>query len=289
MRPASEPHLAAYLARMGHETPPPPTLETLVELQRTHLARVPYENLGIMMGRAPSVEPDACLAQLARVGRAGYCFHQNAAFERVLHALGFTVGRRHGHVWVTEANRFTGSLNHLALVVSGLPTTGNPGGDWWADVGLGDAFRDPLPVVPGDTEQDGFRYGMSDVSGQGWSFRHDTSGTFTGVEVTTRDVRQHTVEAAHRELSSPSAGHFARFLAVHRRDATGVDSVLGCRLLRVETGRRDETELTSYDEWRAALTDAVGLPLDDIAREALLDLWMRTRRTHREWVAAGRP
>jgi len=222
-RPASEPHLAAYLARMGHETPPPPTLETLVELQQTHLARVPYENLGIMMGRAPSVEPDACLAQLARVGRAGY----------------------------------------------------------W--------FRDPLPVVPGDTEQDGFRYGMSDVSGQGWSFRHDTSGTFTGVEVTTRDVRQHTVEAVHRELSSPSAGHFARFLAVHRRDATGVDSVLGCRLLRVETGRRDETELTSYDEWRAALTDAVGLPLDDIAREPLLDLWMRSRRTHREWVAAGRP
>jgi arylamine N-acetyltransferase len=290
-RPAG-PHVAGYLARLGLPAAPPPTLETLVALHRAHLAHVPYENLGIMLGRPPSVEPVACLARVARVGRAGYCFHQNAALELVLRALGYPVERRHGHVWTQAENRYDGSLNHLVLVVSGLPTDANPGGRWWVDVGLGDAFRDPVPLVPGTVAQDGFSYGVEGLHGDdidGWSFRHDPSGTFTGVEVTRADTSQPSVARAHAELSNADTGHFARFLAVHRRDATGIDSVLGCRLLRVEPGGRDETELTSYDEWRAALADAVGLPLDDISPEELHGLWLRSRRTHDEWVRAGRP
>ncbi len=289
MTAVSPPDLAAYLGRMGRATTPPPTLETLVGLHRAHLERVPYENLGIMLGRPPSVDPADCLARVARVGRAGYCFHQNAALELVLAGLGFAVSRRHGHVWSAEANRSTGSLNHLVLVVSGLPSDQNPGGDWWVDVGLGDAFRDPVPLVAGDVVQDGFRYGLGDVSADGWWFRHAAGGAFAGVEVTRGDTSQRAVAAVHAELSDPVGGHFARFLAVQRRDATGVDQVLGCELRRVEAGRTEEAELTSYADWRAALTDAVGLPLDDVEDDALRDLWQRTRRDHEDRVAAARP
>ena len=60
--------VAAYLSFLGYDDRPPPTLESLAELHRRHLARVPYENLEIMLGRPPSVDP---LDSLARVGRRG--------------------------------------------------------------------------------------------------------------------------------------------------------------------------------------------------------------------------
>ena len=80
----------------------------------------------------------------ATVGRAGYCFHQNAALGAGLEALGFDVTRRHGHVWTLPEHRDGAELNHLVLVVSGLPTDDNPGGHWWPDAGLGEGFRDPV-------------------------------------------------------------------------------------------------------------------------------------------------
>ncbi len=47
--------------------------------------------------------------------------------------------------------------------MTGLPTAENPAGRWWADVGLGEGFRLPLPLVEGEHVQDGFRYRLTDV------------------------------------------------------------------------------------------------------------------------------
>lgn len=143
----------SYLRQLGIDRAPPPNLESLVLIHRRHLARVPYENLGIMLGAPPSVDPPACVERIGSVGRAGYCFHQNGALEAVLRDLGFEVERRHGHVWTDEADRYDGSLNHLVLVVSGLATDANPDGRWWVDAGLGDGFLDPLLVVVGEHPQ----------------------------------------------------------------------------------------------------------------------------------------
>jgi hypothetical protein len=78
---------------------------------------VPYENLAIMLGRPPSVDPVASTARVGEVGRAGYCFHQNGALETALTDLGFRVSRRGGHVWTSVDDRWTGTLNSLAVRV----------------------------------------------------------------------------------------------------------------------------------------------------------------------------
>ena len=109
-----------YLTFLGYADRPAPTVASLVELHQRHLARVPYENLEIMLGRPPSVAPLDSLARVRRVGRAGYCFHQNGALEVALRELGFAVERRHGHVWTSEDDRHTGLLNHLVLAVTGF-------------------------------------------------------------------------------------------------------------------------------------------------------------------------
>ena len=46
--------VAAYLRRVRYDGDLAPSYETLLGLHRAHLDAVPYENLGIMLGRAPS-------------------------------------------------------------------------------------------------------------------------------------------------------------------------------------------------------------------------------------------
>jgi N-hydroxyarylamine O-acetyltransferase len=286
---ATSSSLAPYLARLGAPEHPPATLDTLVDLHRRHLATVPYENLGIMLGRPPAVDPAASLERVAETGRAGYCFHQNGALETALRALGFAVERRHGHVWTADEQRSGTDLNHLVLVVTGLPTADNPGGRWWPDVGLGEGSGDPLPLVPGTYGDGELAVAIEHVDGQGWTYQHHGSGSFRGVEVRDLPVDAAAVESAHATLSTPPDGQFTRVLVVQHRAGQHVDTLRCCVLSRVGPDVRTETDVTSYDDWRAALTDAVALPVDDVPDDELRKLWERMRAAHEKWDAAGRP
>jgi arylamine N-acetyltransferase len=279
---------AAYLRRLGVAGDLPPTYATLVTLHRAHLDALPYENLGIMLGLSPSVDPEASLARAGAVGRAGYCFHHNGALELVLRELGFEVGRRHGHVYSAADERGDTSLNHLVLVADGLVTDDNPGGRWWVDVGMGDAFRDPVAVSVGRHDQGGFRYEITEVRDDGWSFRHDRAGAFTGIEVRTLPTDQEVVEEAHARLSAPEEGRFAKVLVVQRRDETGIDTVRGCLHHRTLAEDGSEAELASYAVWREALVDGTRLSLDGVDDAQLRALYDAQWVKHLAWEAAGR-
>lgn len=286
--------LSGYLARIGVDPGLPPTLETLRHVHRAHLDAVPYENFGIMLanllgGTPPSTATEDCVARAATVGRAGYCFHQNAALGAGLEALGFDVTRRHGHVWTMPEHRGSTELNHLVLVVSGLPTDDNPGGHWWPDAGLGEGFRDPVALVDGPFEDGGFTYAMDDATPDGWSFTNTTGGTFRGLEVTTRPVGADDIAAAHAVLSTPPYGRFTRVLVVQRRQDTHYDSLRGCVLGRVGGTSRVERDVTSYADWRSALVEVLGVPVDDVPADQLETLWTSVRGAHEAWDAAGRP
>jgi arylamine N-acetyltransferase len=107
-----------YLSRLGLSENPSTTVAGLTELHRRHLDAVPYENLAIMLGRPDSTDPAETLRRVAAGSNAGYCFHQNGAFEVVLRSLGFAVERRYGHVWSTPENRAVRELNHLVLLAT---------------------------------------------------------------------------------------------------------------------------------------------------------------------------
>lgn len=274
-----------YLAVLGVERPSAPTLEALVEIHRRHLDRVSYENLGIMLGRPPSVAPDATLARIVEVGRAGYCFHHNGALELVLRELGYDVRRWHGHVWTEPAGVEDDALNHLALVVSGLPSEANPGGAWWVDVGLGEGFRDPLPVVEGVHHQGGSGYRISHLDADGWRLTIEPRGTFVGVRVRRLPAAAGEVEDAHRALTTPPS-HFTRLLVAQRRGESGVDMVRGCVATSATTSAEPPRVLQSYDDWRDAI-GAVGVPLDDLDEDELRALHARMWRAHLDWQAVA--
>ena len=280
--------LAPYLDRLGVAGRPPATLETLVDLHRRHLAAVPYENLGIMLGRPPAVDPAASLARIGETGRAGYCFHQNGALETALRELGFEVSRRHGHVWTADEHRSGTDLNHLVLVVTGLPTADNPGGRWWPDVGLGEGVGDPLPLVDGTYGDHPLTVTIETVDEDGWSYLHHGAGSFRGIEVRNLPIDAVAVQSAHTRLSTPPDGRFTGVLVVQHRDGEYVDTLRGCVLSRVGPDERTEIDVTAYDDWRAALSEAVRLPVDDVPEDELRGLWGRMLAAHEKWDAAGR-
>ncbi len=220
--------VAAYLSFLGYDDRPPPTLESLSELHRRHLARIPYENL------VDHARP-AALGRPARLARAGgpdggrrlLLPPERRPREGRSPTSASTSAAGQARSGGGEEERHAAALNHLVLVVTGLPTEANPGGDWWPDVGLGDAIVEPLPLLVGDYEQGGFRYAVTEVRDDGWSFRADGRGSFEGVEVGPAPTLD-AVATCHERLSTPPDGHFTRLLVVQRRMPDHIDVVRGC-------------------------------------------------------------
>jgi arylamine N-acetyltransferase len=268
--------VARYLTRLGLSGNLAPTAETLAELQRRHQDAVPYENLAIMLGRPDSTDPMQTLERVAAGGNAGYCFHQNGAFEIVLRALGFAVERRFGQVQGRPFPR----LNHLVLLVT------IDGRRWWPDLGLGDALREPVEVVAGEIRQGPFRYEITEVSEEGWTFLHDPAArSFPAVVVRADQPTDAEVAESHRVLSTPPDGRFAQVLVVQRRDDTGASVLRGIHYQRIGAGGFTY-DLSSFDDWRAALK-SLGVSLDRVAADELQSLHTRMLTAHEEWTASG--
>lgn len=292
-------HLTAYLSRIGLDHRPPTTLAGLREIHRAHVARIPYDNLSTMLGRPDPVDPGASVRRAASGARVGYCFHQNGAFEWLLTELGFSVSRRHGHVWSRPEDQLGTSLNHLVLVVSGLPAADSPGGHWWVDAGLGEGFAEPLPLVRGDHLVDGWSFGIgagygAQAAGRptgpaAWTYRHLPGGVLRGIVVTSRDHSAATIADSHRTLSGGEDSPFRRVAVAQRIDGPAQRTVRGLVHQVLTPAGRDQRDLTSYDDWRAALVDDLLLSVHDVTDDEWRRLWDRTTTSHRAWDEAGRP
>lgn len=284
--------MAGYLARLGVDHDGAPSVEGLARLHRAHTERVPYTSLDIHLGRRTSVDPLESADRVVRTGRAGYCFLSNGAFAALLAALGYDVRR---HVGAVQSRRMAEPpgrvVNHLALTVHGLPAAAAPDGRWLADVGLGDALHEPLPLAIGRTVQPPFELSLSPsvVATGGWRLEHDELGSFAAMDFRPEPAEPADFAAAHDELStSPSSG-FVQVLVVARRTPTTSEILRGCVLQTVgPEGAVTERELTGRGDWFDAVVDGFGLSLDDVRPEERDRLWDRVRSGHETWVGAGR-
>src|SRR5512133_4175193 len=152
--------VADYLARIGVDHAAPPSLDALAELQARHLERVVFENLEIQRGRQTSVDYGESAERIVKRGRGGYCFHLNGAFGLLLEALGYEVSRRRGTVQPPPGQAPDRRLNHLVLLVHGLPTSARPEGTWWTEVGLGDGAGEPVALRAGTYEDEPHGYAL---------------------------------------------------------------------------------------------------------------------------------
>jgi N-hydroxyarylamine O-acetyltransferase len=278
-----------YLAHIGAGEVGPPSIDALGELQARHLDRVVFENLEIQRGRPTTVAYGESAERIVKRGRGGYCFHLNGAFGLLLEALGYEVSRRRGTVQPpqTAPGRI---LNHLVVLVHGLPTSANPEGTWWTEVGLGDGATRPLALRAGICEDDPYTYELqpSPVYAGGWRLlQRDGQGAGL-VDVDTEGPAAAELAAAHERLATSPESRFVRTATFQRRAAGVLDRLRARTLSRVAGGATRTTLLADKREWFAALDDVFGLPLPDVDDAERHALWQRVRAQHDAWAASDR-
>jgi N-hydroxyarylamine O-acetyltransferase len=279
--------LDGYLRRLGIADPGPPSPKGLRLLHAAHVERIPYEAIEIQLGRLTTLDPYDSADRIVARHRGGYCYHLNGAFSVLLAGLGYDVVWHRGGVQNRSEPRPVGAIgNHLALTVHGLPDDRCPDGVWLADVGLGDALHDPLPLRAGQYRQGPFAYALhpSTVEPGGWRFEHDARGAFTGMDFRPDRATTDDFQERHTYLSTSPESMFVRTCSVQRRDATGVDVLTGCVLKRLGDDPPSPRMLETADEWFDALADVFDLPLTDLTDTERDALWTRVRAAHERWL-----
>jgi N-hydroxyarylamine O-acetyltransferase len=275
----------AYLARLGVEAGPP-SADALSTIMRRQAERVPYETLWIAGGERWSIDAGEAARRIALDSRGGYCYHVNGALGLLLRSLGYAV---HGHVGGVQGGEPSPDAmgNHLVLTVSALPSDANPSGEWYVDVGLGDALHEPLPLVPGSYLQEPFGLTLERTADDTWQLTHDPAGGFRSMSWTTGAARLEDFTAKHEWLSSSPDSGFVQVPMAERRDATGVDVIRGVVLARVGANANTCEPITHESDWFAVLADVFDLRFEATSPEFRRRLWETVLAAHHAWEANG--
>ncbi len=275
---------AAYLELLGVDVAPGEVdVAALVRLQRAHLAAVPYENLDIVRGRPPGIEPLECVRRVL-AGKGGYCFHLNGSFVTLLEWLEVDVTRHVSGVQGAAAPEPPGpNGNHMGVTVR-IPSSGPS--EWLVDVGLGDGPVEPLPLAWGRHEQGErvFGLGPSPLAPGGWRLEHDPAGSFVLVDVAAAPAATGDFAAMHRQLSTSPESRFSHLATAQRHTPAGFEVLRGCVL----TGPGGTTVVESADDWWSLVVDGFGLAYGDLDASERDSLWRHVRATHEAWTASER-
>ncbi len=273
-----------YLDRLGVEGEPP-SLDGLCELHRRHAERVPYETLWIHGGERWDIDAHRAANRIALDGRGGYCYHLNGAFGLLLSSLGYRVRYHMGGVHGPGGPDPTARGNHLVLTVDGLPSSNNPAGRWYVDVGLGDALHEPLPLRADSVQQGPFQLTLAEPlpSDGDWHLRHDPTGGFTGMAWTMEEPDRALMQRHHEWLSTSPESGFVKLGLAQTRDAEGLDIMHGLVVKRIGRGARSSETLRDRRSWFDALNDLFGLNFEASPPGTTDKLWQRTVTAHEAW------
>jgi arylamine N-acetyltransferase len=258
----------------------------LAALVRAHLRRIPYENVDIVRGRPPGIEPLACVDRVLS-GRGGYCYHLNGALATLLEWLQVDVTRH-----VAGVQRRTDDVppgpNGSHLGVTARTTDGT---EWLVDAGFGDGPAEPLPLAFGRYERDGFTYELrrSSFDPGGWRFEHGPHGSFLGADFSRAPAASADFVGMHVTLSTAPDSKFVRLVSVIRHFEGGIESLRGCVHSRITPTSVERHDVESESEWWDVVIDGFGLAYSDVTAAERAQLWRRVRGSHEAWDAAGRP
>lgn len=108
---------ALYLQRLGFDTPPAPTLDTLRQLQLRHTGEFPFENLTTLSGEPVLIDLPSIEQKVLHAGRGGYCYELNNLFLALLQELGFEARAISGRVVMGQPEgAWTARTHRLSLV-----------------------------------------------------------------------------------------------------------------------------------------------------------------------------
>ncbi|MGV1007248.1 MAG: arylamine N-acetyltransferase family protein [Dermatophilaceae bacterium] len=267
----------AYLRRLGVSDPGPPSAQALRRLHAAHVERVPYETVGIALGRPVGITPEDSAARIV-AGWGGYCYHLNGAFAWLLDRLGYAVQRHLAGVQAPGRPAPGPNGNHLALTVS------VDGQTWLVDVGLGLGLHEPMPLRPGRHTQGPFTLELQrSTLTDGWRLEQDPRiDVFQGVDIADATASMADFQAKHARLSTDPQSGFVAWVSVQLRTADAAWAMKNLVLTRYD-GATAERDLDSPDALWHTLAERFHFAPPDLTGAEREALWGRLWAAHRRW------
>jgi N-hydroxyarylamine O-acetyltransferase len=262
----------AYFRRIGYAGSAQPTRETLFAIHRAHLLAIPYENLDIHLGRTLVLDPETNFRKLVHERRGGWCYEMNGVFGAVLERLGYDVRYLSGAVG--RARRGDAAEgNHLVLLV----TLDQP---WIVDVGFGDGFIEPLPLVEGTYRQGFLEFGLV-RDGDRWTVLNHPMGGADRFDFTLESrFLENFSGQCHALQTSPESG-FVQTTVCQQFVADGIVTLRGAVLRKIRESGVTETTIDNASAWARVILEQFGLEIPGVER-----LFPRVWERHLAWAAA---
>jgi N-hydroxyarylamine O-acetyltransferase len=251
--------LDAYLARIGYQGPLEPTLETLSGLTRAHIARIPFENVDVLLGRGIRLDLDSITRKIVGQGRGGYCFEHGTLFQAALERVGFQVGAHAARV-LTIVAKPQAPRTHMFLSVQ------TEQGPFVVDPGFGGhgPFV-PVPLREGVEARHGLdRHRMLQSDGE-WILEAEIEGTMKALWTSTLEP-QYPVdfELANHWIATSPASPFTNRLMLRALTPGGRTSVVNRDVTVLSEGKTEKYQLADRKALRALLGEHFGFDLADV-------------------------
>jgi len=237
-----------YLQRIGFAGNPRPDLDTLIELHRTHLFSVPFENLDIHLGKEIILDTNRFYDKIVLNNRGGFCYELNGLFYELLTVIGYNVKM----ISVRVANSkggFGPDFDHIALIVK-------LEGEWLVDVGFGDSFILPIKLEL-DLPQPQYEYVYKIVNHEEEYLKLARSldgKEFNDQYIFTKKERaldEYTEMCIHNQTSPKTMFTQKRICTLANEEGRATLSDL--KLIVTKNGNKSETILKDEDEFKLNL------------------------------------
>ncbi len=263
--------VSTYLRRIAYSGPRAPTLDTLRALHYAHLLAVPFENLDIHRGVPIVLDMERLFDKIVCRRRGGFCYELNGLFAALLRELGFSLTLLSARVPKAE-NCVGPEFDHLCLRID-LDTP------WLADVGFGESFVEPLPLLVNAEQYQRNVFYCLDTHEDRWRvLRYAPETSNHGVPVDTdspfewrmlydftllpRQFADFEPMCRHHQTSPES--HFTRNRVCSILTPFGRITLTDKRLVITEGNVRREHPLVTAAEYDSALQQYFGLEMQTV-------------------------
>lgn len=253
-------NIQTYLDRIHYHGSCQPTLQVLQDLHEAHLLTVPFENLDIHLGNEIVLEEAWLWTKIVEHRRGGFCYELNGLFALLLQNLGFQVDLLSAAVARPDGS-FGPEFDHLTLLV-------HLEEDWLADVGFGEAFRQPLCVQASLVQaQERGTYRL-EHQGTFWVYQEWDGVWKSAYRLTFQpQVLENFMAMCRYQQTSPES-HFTQKRICSLATRTGRITVSDQYLITTRNDKRTERLLTD-EEYQTVLAEQFGIILSPEAR------WLR--------------
>jgi N-hydroxyarylamine O-acetyltransferase len=244
-----------YLARIGHDGPVAPALPTLVAIHRAHITAIPYETLEIQLGRENRLAEDAFVEKLVQRRRGGWCYEMNGLLTAALRELGFAVTRVGGAV-ARDMKGGQADGNHLVGLV-------DMGRRYVVDVGLMDGPLEPFPLEERGWNEGPLEFRLERLADGWWRFHNHAHGLARSFDFTEQGRELSWYQGMCSALQTQASSPFVQLAFASRRSASGFRALRDATHFDLANGEMKQRTVADGGEYRALLTDILGVDLGD--------------------------